>query len=166
MPEPFPQDAAWLDTLAHVTLQLGRILLSNGSDTEQVQVSLTRFAAAFGADANLLVTYEAVLVSLAAGGHIRTKVGHRVPGMGVGMAAIEAINRLVDDADNGRLRLDDVPSALDAIEHRSPTYPRWLVAIALGVTECRWSLRGAGTGRSILGRTSHRTERVPSDIRR
>ncbi|HET6606229.1 MAG TPA: threonine/serine exporter family protein [Rhodopila sp.] len=139
MSEPFPKDAAWLDTLAHVTLQLGRILLSNGSDTEQVQVSLTRFAAAFGADANLLVTYEAVLVSLEAGGQIRTKVGHRVPGMGVGMAAIEAINRLVDDADSGRLRLAGVPSALDAIEHRSPIYPRWLVAIALGVTSASLS---------------------------
>jgi hypothetical protein len=27
------QDAAWLDTIAHLTLQVGRILLLNGSET-------------------------------------------------------------------------------------------------------------------------------------
>lgn len=50
------------------------------------------------------------------------------------MSAIEAVNHLVDDAEAGRLRLDDVQSALEAIEHRSSTYPGWLVAVALGVT--------------------------------
>lgn len=126
--------AAWLDTLAHSTLQLGRILLLNGADTEQVQVSATRFAAAFGADVNLLVSYEAVLATLAAGGHIRTKIGFRVPGMGVGMSAIEAVNRLVDDAANGRLRLEMAQAALDAIEHHAPAYPMWMVTVALGIT--------------------------------
>jgi uncharacterized membrane protein YjjP (DUF1212 family) len=126
--------AAELDTLAHLTLLLGRILLENGSDTEQVQLSVVRFAKAFGADGNLLVTYEAVLITLAAGGQIRTKIGHRVPGMGVGMTAIEAANHLVDDASAGRLRLDEAQAALDAIEHGVSTYPAWLVAAGLGVT--------------------------------
>jgi len=126
--------AAQLDTVAHLALLLGRILLVNGSDTEQVQLSVVRFAKAFDADANLLVTYEAVLVTLAGGGQIRTKIGHRVPGMGVGMTAIAAANRLVDDACAGRLRLDEVQAALDAIEHGVSTYAPWLVAAALGVT--------------------------------
>jgi Putative threonine/serine exporter len=91
MTEPSGQDAAWLDALAHLTLQLGRILLVNGSDTEQVQLSVARFATAFGAEANLLVSYEAVLLTLSAAGQIRTKIGYRVPGMGVGMSAIQAI---------------------------------------------------------------------------
>ena len=129
-----PQDAASLDTLAHLTLQLGRILLLNGSDTDQVQVLVSRFAAAFGADANLLVTYEAVLVTLTVGGDIRTKVGYRVPGMGVGLSAIEAVDRLVDDAEGRRLSLDEVQSVLDTIEHQPPAYPRWLVAVGLGIT--------------------------------
>jgi uncharacterized membrane protein YjjP (DUF1212 family) len=126
--------AAELDTIAHLTLLLGRILLVNGSDTEQVQLAVVRFAKAFGADGNLLVTHEAVLITLASGGQIRTKIGHRVPGMGVGMTAIEAANRLVDDASAGRLNLDEAQAALDAIEHGAATYPQWLVAVALGVT--------------------------------
>jgi uncharacterized membrane protein YjjP (DUF1212 family) len=117
MTVPFSQDAASLDTLAHLTLQVGRLLLLNGSDTELVQASMARFAAAFGVETNLLVSYEAVLVTLVAGDHVRTKIGYRLPGIGVGMSAIEAVNRLVDDACGGRPRLDDVRAALDAIEH-------------------------------------------------
>jgi uncharacterized membrane protein YjjP (DUF1212 family) len=123
-----------LDTLAHLTLQVGRILLLNGSDTEQVQVSMARFATAFGAEANLLVSYEALLVTLVAGEHIRTKVGYRLPETGVGMSAIEAINRLVDRAGSKRLPLGEVQSELDAIEHQPPVYPRWLIVVALGIT--------------------------------
>jgi uncharacterized membrane protein YjjP (DUF1212 family) len=134
MTDRFRQDAAHLDTLAHLTLQLGRILLLNGSDTEQVQALMARFTAAFGAEMNLLVSYEAVLVTLVSGEQIRTKIGYRLPGLGVGMSVIEAINRLVDDAASGRLRLNEVQPALDAIEHKPPAYPRWLVVAALGVT--------------------------------
>ena len=134
MTDRVSQDGASFDALAHVTLQLGRILLSNGSDTEQVQLSLARFAGAFGAEVNLLVSYEAVLVTLTGDGQIHTKIGYRVPGMGVGMTAIEAVNCLVDDACTGRLHLDEARTALEAIEHRSPAYPAWLVAVALGVT--------------------------------
>jgi uncharacterized membrane protein YjjP (DUF1212 family) len=123
-----------LDVLARLTLQLGRILLLNGTDTEQVQLSLSRFAAAFGADESLLTTYEAVLVSVAADGEIRTKISCRVPGMGVGMTAIEAPNRLVDDVCAGRLRLEEVQAELDAIEHRSSAHAEWFVAAALGMT--------------------------------
>ncbi len=128
------QDVAWLDKLAHLTLQLGRILLLNGSDTEQVQALMARFTSAFGVEMNLMVSYEAVLVTLISGEHIRTKIGYRLPGAGVGMAAIEAINRLVDDVGGGGVRLDEIPSALEAIEHQPPLYPRWLVVVALGVT--------------------------------
>ena len=129
-------DAAWLDKLAHLTLQLGRILLLNGSDTEQVQALMARFTAAFGVEMNLLVSYEAVLVTLVSGEHIRTKIGYRVPGAGVGMSAIEAINRLVDDVGGRRLRLDEISSALEAIEHQPPT----LSAMARG--RGTWCHRG------------------------
>jgi len=134
MTEPASPGAAWLDSLAHQSLQLGRILLLNGSDSEQVHLQVHRFAEAFGAEAHLLVTYEAVLVTLTAGSDIRTKIGSRVPGMGVGMSAIAAINRLVEDASSGRIRLDEAQAAIDKIEHQTPAYPRWLVAAALGVT--------------------------------
>ena len=134
MTPPSSPDAARLDTIAHLTLQLGRILLLNGSDTEQVQASIARFAAAFDVEANLLVSYEAVLVTIVAGGHIRTKVGHRLPGIGVGMAAIEAVNQLIDDVDGGDRDLVKVQSRLNAVERHPGSYPRWQVVAGLTVT--------------------------------
>ena len=151
MTGPVSPDSTWLDTLAHLALQLGRILLLNGSDTEQVHLRVSRFARAFGAEAHLLVTYEAVLVTLTAGSDIRTKIGSRVPGMGVGMSAIAAINRLVDDADGGHIRLDKVQSALDKIEHQPPPYPRWVVAAALGVTAASLARLFGGDWLACLG---------------
>jgi Putative threonine/serine exporter len=55
------------------------------------------------------------------------------------MGAIEAVNRLVDDAGGERLRLDDVHAALDVIEHQPPIYPRWLVVAGLGVTAAKFA---------------------------
>ncbi|MFL5282433.1 MAG: threonine/serine exporter family protein, partial [Rhodopila sp.] len=65
-------DAAQVDEVAHLALQVGRLLLLNGADTEQVQASVTRFAAAFGCEAHLMVSYEALLATIVAGDHFRT----------------------------------------------------------------------------------------------
>lgn len=129
-----PPDAARVEEIAHLTLLLGRLLLLNGADTQQVHDSAARFAAAFGCEANLLVTYEALLVTLVAGEDFRTKIGHRVPGMNVGMAALDALNRMVDAAEAGHLTLAQARAALEAVEHRPAVYPRWLIVLGLGVT--------------------------------
>lgn len=126
--------AVSLDQLAHLTLQLGRLLLVNGVDTDQTRQAMTRFAAAYGAEANVLVSYETVLVTLAIAEQLRTKSGHRLPGMGVGMATVELINHLVDEAAIGRIDLNTVQSRTDAIEHQPPVWPRWLIVVGLGVT--------------------------------
>src|ERR1700722_20580152 len=95
-------DAAQVEEVAHLSLLVGRLLLLNGADTEAVQTAVTRFAAAFGCEAHLMVTYEALLLTVVAGDHFRTKIGHRVPAMNVGLTAIDAGNRLVDQAESGR----------------------------------------------------------------
>jgi uncharacterized membrane protein YjjP (DUF1212 family) len=131
---PAQYDAESLDLLAHLCLQVGRLLLVNGAETEHALTSVTRFAASFGAEAHVMVSYEAFLITLVNGEDIRTKIGYRVPGMAVGMSALAAINRVVDDAEQHRPPLDEIRSALDAIEHSPPAYPRWLVAVSLGIT--------------------------------
>ena len=54
--------------------------------------------------------------------------------MNVGMTAVAAVNRLVDDAESGRRGLAQARAELDAVEHRPPEYGRWLVVVALGLT--------------------------------
>ena len=127
-------DAAQVDEVAHLSLQVGRLLLLNGADTEAVETAVVRFAASFGCEAHLMVTYEALLLTVVADGHFRTKIGHRVPAMNVGLTAVNAVNRIVDEATTGRLDLAKARAGLDDAEHRPPEYARWLVVAALGLT--------------------------------
>ncbi len=134
MADPAAADPRQIEEIAHRSLQVGRLLLANGADTAQVVADVERFARAFGCTANLMVSYEALLITLVAGDHFRTKIGHRVPATNVGMAAIEAINRLVHQVESGRGGLAAAGAELDAIEHRLPAYTPWLVVAALGLT--------------------------------
>jgi uncharacterized membrane protein YjjP (DUF1212 family) len=136
--QPTP-DATQVEEAAHLSLQVGRLLLLNGADTEAVETAVARFATAFGCEAHLLVTYEALLLTIVAGGHFRTKIGHRVPAMNVGLTAVNAVNRVVDAAESGRLGLAEAQAGLDAVEHRPPEYKRWLVIAALGLTSASLS---------------------------
>jgi len=127
-------EPAHLEEVAHLALQVGRLLLENGADTAQVQESIVRFAAAFGYEAHLIVTYEALLLTIVAGNQFRTKVGYRVPGMNVNMAAVVSVNRLLGEVVNGRLSLAEGRAELADIEQRPTLYSRWIVVVALGLT--------------------------------
>ena len=59
IPEP-----ASLEEVSHLALSVGRILFQNNADTEAVENSVQRFAKAFGCEAHLLVTYEALLLTV------------------------------------------------------------------------------------------------------
>jgi uncharacterized membrane protein YjjP (DUF1212 family) len=131
--QPIALDAARVDAVAHETLVVGRLLLANGADTAQVEASVERFAAAFGCEAHLVVGYESLLLTIVAGDHFRTKAGKRVPAMNVGLGVIEAVNRVVEDAEARRRGLAELHADLAAQEHRPPEYNRWLVVLILGL---------------------------------
>jgi uncharacterized membrane protein YjjP (DUF1212 family) len=117
-----------------LTLQVGRLLFENGADTAEVHESVVRFAAAFGYEAHLMVSYEVLLLTLVAGGQFRTKVGYRVPAMNVNMAAIAGVSSLVGEVENGRRGMAEVRAELEDVEGRPPVYGRWIVVVALGLT--------------------------------
>src|SRR5215469_2752026 len=123
-----------LEEVAHLGLNVGRMLLENGADTAQVQEAVGRFAAAFGCEAHLEVTYEALLLTVVSGEQFRTKVGYRVPAMNVNLAAVEGVDQVVEEVEKGRWGLAESRRELEAIEKRSPLFGRWLVVTALGLT--------------------------------
>jgi uncharacterized membrane protein YjjP (DUF1212 family) len=123
-----------IEDVAHLALQVGRLLFENGADTAEVQASVVRFAAAFGYEAHLMVSYEVLLLTLVGGGQFRTKVGYRVPAINVNMAAIADVSRLVQEVENGRRGLPEVQAELAEVEIRPPVYGRWIVVVALGLT--------------------------------
>jgi len=131
---PATAGAAPVEEVAHLALSVGRLLFQNGSDTTQVQRAVTRFAAAFGSEVHLLVTYEALLLTAVAGGQFRTKVSSRVLSMNVNLAAVAAVNRLIGEVEAGQRSLAEARAELEDIERRPPVYGRWVVLVALALT--------------------------------
>ncbi|HEY4040288.1 MAG TPA: threonine/serine exporter family protein [Rhodopila sp.] len=127
-------DGPHIEKVAHATLQAGRLLLLNGADTATVEATVVRFAAVFGCEAHLMVSYEVLLLTVVAGEQFRTKIGSRVAAMNVGMTTITAVRRVLDDLEHGRMDLGRATAALDAAEHRTPEYAHWLVVAMLGLT--------------------------------
>jgi uncharacterized membrane protein YjjP (DUF1212 family) len=125
---------ALAEQVAHRALQVGRILLGSGSDTAQIRSAMTRFAATFGCEAHLMVSYEAILLTVLAGDQFRTKIGSRIPAMNVNMAAVTAVTNLLAEAERGGMNLSKAGEELDLIEHLPPVYGRWLVILAIGLT--------------------------------
>jgi uncharacterized membrane protein YjjP (DUF1212 family) len=123
-----------VEEVSHLALHLGRLLFQNNADTAHVEDSLVRFAAVFGYDAHLIVTYESLLVSLVSGEQFRTKIGHRIPSMNINMAAVTAVDRLIDQVESGGLNLAGIRAELESIEHQAPIYGRWSTVAAVGLT--------------------------------
>lgn len=128
------EDADRLEQVLHVALGFGRLLLQNGGETEQVEEAVTRFTAALGYKTNLLVTYEALLLTAADGSQFRTKVGQRIPAMNVNMTVVTALNRLVRQVELGRQELREVREELERIERTPPACNRWVIVFGLGLT--------------------------------
>src|SRR5260370_19919878 len=123
-----------IEDVAHQTLHVGRLLLGSGADTAEVQESMVRFAAAFGCEPHLVVTYEALLLTIVSGEQFRTKISYRVPAMNVNMAAVAAVSNVLGEVEAGHWRLSEAQKELDDVEDRSPVYGRWLIVFALGLT--------------------------------
>jgi uncharacterized membrane protein YjjP (DUF1212 family) len=84
-----------------------------------------------GTQFNMNVT---LLLTMIADGDFHTKIGRHVPAMNVDLAAVETLNRIVDDTAAGRPDAAAAAARLDALEHGSASYPRWLGATTLGLT--------------------------------
>ncbi|WP_260737661.1 threonine/serine exporter family protein [Tunturiibacter lichenicola] len=119
---------------AHLSLELGRLLLMNGSDTARAKEAVERFAHGLGYESHLSITFEALLLTVIAENQFRTKVGSHIPATTVNMTAVESLNRIVDDTASGLLDVVTITSRLTVLEYSKPLYPWWLVAAALGLT--------------------------------
>jgi uncharacterized membrane protein YjjP (DUF1212 family) len=113
---------------------VGRLLLVNGADTAHAMAAVVRFASAYGCEARLAVSYEALILTIVSGADVLTKIGYRLPGMNVGMGAVDAVNALVEAVASGGRSLGDARTVLERVEHARSIYPRWFVTVALGIT--------------------------------
>jgi uncharacterized membrane protein YjjP (DUF1212 family) len=138
------------DAAAHCVLQLARILLQNGADTGRVQGAVTRFATALGYEIRLVISYEAVILTLVSGERFITKIGSRIPAMNVGMSKAAGAMHVLDSIEAGRIDLAEAAAALETLEHGPALYDRYLVALALGMTAAALSRLFGGDWAAFL----------------
>jgi len=129
-----PADWTSPGDVAHVSLRFGRLMLRNGADAALVQARVSTLARSLGYDTQLLVLAEGVLLTLEDEHSFRTKLGHTISGMAVNMSALAALDDVVRKAPTMVPDISAIDRQLDAIEHAGSHYPRWLVAIGMGLT--------------------------------
>ncbi|MBS0643554.1 MAG: threonine/serine exporter family protein [Proteobacteria bacterium] len=145
---PAPADSAdsELEEAAHFLLLVGRLLLGDGADSEQVATTVDQLAAVLGFEARLVVTYETLMLTLIRGDRFRTKAGRHLPSLGVNMRAVEAIGQIVTDLTAGRMTLQQAAEQLAAVERGVRAYPPLLVVGGMAVTTaCLARLFGGDT---------------------
>ena len=128
-----------------LSLELGRLLLINGADTAYVHNAVKRLADALGYQAHLIVSYEAILVTIDVKGIFHTRIGQHVQATRVDMTAVEMLNRIIDESAGESLTETRVRARLDGLESRTQLYPPWLIALTLGLSAAGLArLLGAG----------------------
>jgi len=128
-----PTDAGAED-IAHLSLELGRLLLANGADTGQVQHAVAKFSQAFGYEVRLSVGYDVLLLTVIGAKDFRTKVGRHLQATTVNMTAVEILQQIANDAASGTLSPNLARQRLEDVERGVQAYPSWLIAITLGMT--------------------------------
>lgn len=119
---------------AHVMLRLGRLMVASGADTAHVQQAVTAFAERLGYRVHLLVCLEGLLLTLDDGKGFQTRLGPAIPGTSVNMGALAALNDIRHRVVAAPTDLTGLDKALDEVERGGNRYPRWLVAIGMGIT--------------------------------
>lgn len=119
---------------AHLTARLGRILLTHGADTAHTQRMLTDVGRALGHTVQVLVTADALLITVGTEAQFQTKVGHALVGMSVDMGTLMALQQVVDSICLGTLKAQAIDAQLDAVEHAPQDHGAMTMALGIGVT--------------------------------
>ncbi|MDX2226093.1 MAG: threonine/serine exporter family protein [Verrucomicrobiae bacterium] len=135
MTDPHPaNDPPPLEEVIHVSLLVGRLLQQNGADSAHVRGAVEEFASRFGCHASLNISYASLQISAVRDGEFRTKVGPRIPALGVNMTVIEGVNTVMASIRHRGMTLQDARRELERIEGMPARYGRLLISVALGLT--------------------------------
>lgn len=123
-----------IERVAHAVARAGRLLLTWGADTDHVQRRMTDMALDFGHEAHVLVTPEAVLLTVGDDGRRETRVGHEIGGMKVDMGRLLAVEQVLADVRAGLRDPDAVNARLDTVERGPGEHPALATVVAVAVT--------------------------------
>ncbi len=123
-----------LTEVLDLALQAGLLVHLSGGDTARAASTMHRSALALGA-----VRADTVVSSLNIGltierGTERETAFRRAPHVGANFTNLSDIERCLEALEDGQLSADAFREGLAAIARHKPHYPRWLMAILIGVS--------------------------------
>ncbi len=135
-PPPIHKPALEKEALRDVidlSLWAGQLLLQYGADSARIEETVHRLGTGLGADwMDILVSPNAIAVTTSSGIEFRTKI-RRVVAIQVNMQIIAEVNDVRHRVTMGELDRVGVRREFERIDHLTRQYPRWLVAIMVGL---------------------------------
>lgn len=126
--------------LGEMLLEIGSLLMTSGANTERIKVTISRIAAAFGCDSDLLITNHALMITLTYQHKNKVFTSVKwVPNMHLNFNLISDISIMSWQIVLEKWTVERINQEL-AILNRKPLYPRYLVLflVALaGASFCR-----------------------------
>lgn len=112
------ENFASLERIARIAARVGCILLTHGADTRHALRRIVEIAGYLGRDVHVVVTADAVLVTVVAELPCAAAVEHRLGDMSVDMGKLLSLERVLDDIRFGLNNVDAIEARLDAVETR------------------------------------------------
>ena len=107
--------------------------MHNGAESQRVQETVRILGTGLGCDwGNVLVTYNAIIVTHASGDEFHTKIRRVSPGE-VNMSLLTAISHLTHRVEEGKYDRHRVRTELERISSTPHRYNQWLTAAVVGL---------------------------------
>ena len=116
-----------------LALWTGKLMLELGASAARVEQTVALIGTSLGCDElDILVSPNVIMATTTEGRQFRTKA-RRIGALHVDLARIVALGQLASEVATGQCRRLDLRARLTALDEPCPAYPRWFVALAVGV---------------------------------
>jgi uncharacterized membrane protein YjjP (DUF1212 family) len=133
MPEPHTARPYTLQQILDLALTAGILSHQSGGDTARTSAIIRRVAMTLGAQkADTVISSINIGVTVEKD-NLRETGFRKAPHMGANFSMLTAVEHAVADMEDGRLDTGRAASIFSAIAHTPLLYPRWLVAILVGL---------------------------------
>lgn len=157
-PKTNTEQPAPLASATHAVARAGRMLLSCGADTSHVQRRMCELAQDLGHEAHVLVTPDAVLLTIGDDRQRDTRIGHEISAMKVDMGRLQAIETVLAEVHTGLLPAGAIDARLDAVEKGPGEHSALATVLAVAVTAASlarlfgadWPVVGAAFGAGAI----------------
>jgi uncharacterized membrane protein YjjP (DUF1212 family) len=129
-----------IEEIGFLLLDIGTLLMSSGANTERIRQTINRFATGFGIRAELLITHQALMLTMSQRNRQIYSHLKRCSQHAINFKILSGISRLswsLMDKDHWTLK--EIQSEIKRIR-QIPVYPRWLILLLVslsGASFCR-----------------------------